>query len=165
MCRGTEVSEAKVILVSFIDNRAHIIGEVIARERLVDIGIHPSVNSTKTETGCKARNKCLFPHQKVDEQPDKKAKERMLYPHKRRKSDDKNAVAIVKSVPQVGCVSQDSDALDSQARETRCKESWDRFEEYESLSLRYDKQVSGKRKDHRLEKDKSKILISEVFTL
>ena len=30
---------------------------------------------------------------------------------KRRESDDKNAVAIVKSVSQLGCVSQDSDAL------------------------------------------------------
>ena len=27
--------------------------------------------------------------------------------------------------------------------ETRCKKSWDRFEEYDSLSLRYVKQVSG----------------------
>ena len=49
--------------------------------------------------------------------------------------------------------------------ETRCKKSWDRFEEYDSLSLRYVKQVSGKRKDLRLEKYKSKILISEVPTL
>ena len=34
---------------------------------------------------------------------------------KRRESDDKNAVAIVKSVSQMGCVSQDSDALVSTA--------------------------------------------------
>ena len=34
--------------------------------------------------------------------------------HKRRESDDKNAVAILKIVPQLGCVSQDSDALVSQ---------------------------------------------------
>ena len=49
--------------------------------------------------------------------------------------------------------------------ETRWKKSWDRFEEYDSLSLRYVKQVSGKRNDHRLEKDKSNLLISEVPTL
>ena len=48
--------------------------------------------------------------------------------------------------------------------ETRCQKSWDRFEEYDSLSLRFVKQVSGKRKGHRLEKHKSKILISEVPT-
>ena len=36
--------------------------------------------------------------------------------------------------------------------ETRCKKSWDRFEEYDSLSPRFVKEVSGKRKDHRLEK-------------
>ena len=34
--------------------------------------------------------------------------------HKRRESDDRNAVAVVKFVPQFGCVSQDSDALVSQ---------------------------------------------------
>ena len=73
----------------------------------------PSVNSTKTETVCKARDKCLFPHHKVDEQPNKKPK-KGNYAHRRRESDDKNAVAIVKIVPKLGCVSQDSDALVSQ---------------------------------------------------
>ena len=32
---------------------------------------------------------------------------------KRTESDDKNAVAIVKSVSKLGCVSQDSDALEN----------------------------------------------------
>ena len=41
--------------------------------------------------------------------------------------------------------------------ETRCKKSWDRFEEYDSHSLRNVKQVSGKTKDHRLNKHKIKI--------
>ena len=36
--------------------------------------------------------------------------------------------------------------------ETRRKKSWDRFEEYDSLSLRYVMRVSGKRKGHRWEK-------------
>ena len=36
--------------------------------------------------------------------------------------------------------------------ETRCKKSWDPYKEHDSLSLRYVKQLSGKRKDHRLEK-------------
>ena len=41
---------------------------------------------------------------------------------KRRESDDKNAVAFVKIVPQLGCVSQDSDALVSQrGKESRGK--------------------------------------------
>ena len=38
---------------------------------------------------------------------------------KRRETDDKNAVAIVKSVSQLGCVSQDLDALVSQGRKSR----------------------------------------------
>ena len=79
----------------------------------------PECQFYKTETGCKAGDKCLFPHNKVDEHPDKKPK-KGYYSHKRRESDDKNAVAIVKFVPQLGCVSQDSDALVSQ----RGKQSW-----------------------------------------
>ena len=68
------------------------------------------------ETGCKAGDKCPFPHDKVDEQPNKKY-EKKHFP-KRRENDDKNAVAVVKSVSQLGCVSQDSDALVSQGRKS-----------------------------------------------
>ena len=78
----------------------------------------------------------MFPHHKVDEQPNKKPK-KGYHSHKRRENDDKNAVATVKMVPQLGCVSQDSDALVSQRGETRCKKSWDRFEKNGSLSLRF----------------------------
>ena len=81
------------------------------------IGTRPSANPSKNATGCKAGDKCLFPHYKVDEQPNKKTKKSNI--QKRRESDDKNAVAIVKSVSQLGCVSQDSDALVSQGRKSR----------------------------------------------
>ena len=77
----------------------------------------PECQFYKNETGCKAGDKCLFPHCNVDEQP-KKSRKRATAP-KRRESDDKNAVAIVKSVSQLGCVSQDSDALVSQGRKSR----------------------------------------------
>ena len=62
---------------------------------------------------------CLFLYYKVDEQSIKKPKKGHHSP-KRRESDDKNAVAIVKFVPQLDCVSQDWDALVSQ----RGKQSW-----------------------------------------
>ena len=77
----------------------------------------PECQFYKTETGCKAADKCLFPHQTADEQPNKKPSK--SYFPKKRESDDKNAVAIVKSVSQVGSVSQDSDALVSQGRQSR----------------------------------------------
>ena len=51
---------------------------------------------------------------KVDEQPNKKQKKRGYYSSKRREGDDKNAVTIVKIVPQLGCVSQDSETLESE---------------------------------------------------
>ena len=70
----------------------------------MSIGILPNVNSIKS---------VLFPHHKVDEQPNKKPK-KGYNSHKRRESDDKNAVASVKIEPQLGCVSQDSQALVSQ---------------------------------------------------
>ena len=58
-------------------------------------------------------------------------------------------------LPQLGCVSQDSEASVSQtgkvSRGNPCKKPWNRFEEYDSLSLRCVKQVSGKTKAHRLE--------------
>ena len=81
----------------------------------------PECQFYKTETG----DKCLFPHDKVDDQPNETLK-KSYYSHKRRESDDKNVVAIVKRVPQLTCVSQDSDALVSQRgkskpRANRCK--------------------------------------------
>ena len=48
--------------------------------------------------------------------------------------------------------------------ETRCK-SWNPLKECDSLSLRYVRRVSRKRKDHRWERWKSKLTISEVPTL
>ena len=76
----------------------------------MNIGNLPSVNFYKTETGCKAGDKWLFPHHKVDEQPNEKPK-KGHYSHTRRESDDKNVVATEKIVQQPGCVSQDSDTL------------------------------------------------------
>ena len=72
------------------------------------------------------------------------------------KSDDKAAVAIVKTVPQLGCVSQDSEPSRLQER---------REVQGRQKVLRSVKQLSGKRKDRRLEKYKSNIFISEVPTL
>ena len=58
----------------------------------------PECQFSKNETGCKAGDKCLFLHYKIDEQPNKHT-EKSNFPQ-RRESDDKNAVAIVKSVLQ-----------------------------------------------------------------
>ena len=65
----------------------------------------PQCQFCKTESGCKAGDKCLFPHYKVEEQPSKSRKRAF----KMERSDDKGAVAVVKTVLQLGCVSQDSE--------------------------------------------------------
>ena len=82
VCRGREVSEAKVTMGPFFDNCVDIIWRLLARERYVNFGIFPSANFIKTETGCKSGDTCLFPHCKADEQP--QAEERLL-PKKKRK--------------------------------------------------------------------------------
>ena len=69
----------------------------------------PECEFYKNETGSEAGDKCLFPHYKVDEQAHEILKKSHI--PKRRERDDKNAVAVVKSVSQLGCVSRDSDAL------------------------------------------------------
>ena len=92
-----------------------------------------------------SRDKCLFLHCKVEEQP------RKSFQHG--KGDDKSAVAIVKTLPQLGYVSQDSEPSELPNRTGTIH------------SLRYVKQVSEKVKDCRMEKYKSNFLISEVPTL
>ena len=77
----------------------------------------PECQLYKTETECKAWDKCLFPQRKVDEQPNKKPKG-SYHSQKGRESEEKSAVTIVKTVPQLGCVSQDSDALGFSKRQT-----------------------------------------------
>ena len=113
----------------------------------------PECQFYKHETGCKAGDKRLFPHRKVDEQPIKKPNK--SYFPKRRESDDKNAVAFVKSVSQLGCVSQDSDALVSLGRKSRGSPMQKVLEPIRRV--RFTKSTlrqasSREKKDHRLEK-------------
>ena len=143
-------------------------GAILARDRLVNIGILTSVNLSKQKRAAKLGISVCFRIIKLMNNQTK-SQRKGYYSHKRRVSDDKNAVAIVNIVPQLGCVSQDSMRWflneTNSPGETRCKKSWDRLEKYGSLGPRCIKQVSGKRKDHRLEKYKSNLLISEVPTL
>ena len=68
-------------------------------------GILPNVNQFfQSETGCTFGNKCSFPHREVEEQSNKKPK----------KDGDKNAVAIVEEVRQLGCVLQDTEPPQSE---------------------------------------------------
>ena len=41
------------------------------------IGILPSVSLVKSESGCKAGDRCLLPHYKVEEQPSKNPKKEL----------------------------------------------------------------------------------------
>ena len=64
------------------------------------------------------------------------------------KSDDKSGVAVVKTVPQVGCLSPRLRAVRipkrMKYRGNRGEKFWDQFDWFDSHSLRYVKQVSEK---------------------
>ena len=117
MCRGREVSEATVTMGPFSDNRADNIRKVPARELLVNTGTRASVNSIKVKWVVRLETRVCFCIARLMKNQIKSRKRATS--QKRRQSDDKNAVAIVKSVSQLGGVSQDSDALVSQGRKSR----------------------------------------------
>ena len=98
----------------------------------------PECQPYNSESACKIGAECLFPHWKFEEQPNKKPK----------KGDDKSAAAIVKSVRQLSCVSQDSEPPES-VEGTKC---WYQFDEYDSRGLHCVKQTSEKKKGSRLKK-------------
>ena len=83
----------------------------------MNIGIHPSANSIKVKRVVRLETTVCFRITRWMNNQIKKPKK--SYFPKRRESDDKNAVAIVKTVSQLGCVSQDSEALVSQGRKSR----------------------------------------------
>ena len=71
----------------------------------------PSVNFTKQKRAAKQETS-VFPHYKVEEQPSKKPKKELEL-SKAEKVTTKEAVAFVKTVPQLDCVSQDSEPSES----------------------------------------------------
>ena len=117
-----------------------------------------SVNSTKLKRVAKPGISVCSRIIRLMTTKQTKNKERQLFPQKKRKRRQEcsgycgNCTTFGLRLARLGAVWFSK----RQTRETRCKKSWDRFDEYDSLSLRYVKQVSGKRKEHRLEKYKVK---------
>ena len=109
VCREKEVSEAKVILVSFLNNRADIIRKVLARDRLVNIGIRPSGNFTKQKrVGKPGTRVCSRITRLMNNQT--KSQKRLLFPHKKRKRRQEccgyceNSTTIGLRLARLGCV-------------------------------------------------------------
>ena len=89
VCRGREVSEADVTMGPFFENRADYLKGTCTRTPC-EYWHPPECQFYKTKTGWKSGDTCLFPHYKVDKQPNKNPK-KGHFP-KRRESEDKNAV-------------------------------------------------------------------------
>ena len=111
VCRKREAAEAKVTVDPLLDNRPDIFWRVPARELLVNIGIRPSANSIKQNRVVRRETRVCFLITKL---MNNKTKGWKNTSHKSRESEDKGVVAVAKSVSQLGCVSQESDALVSQ---------------------------------------------------
>ena len=94
-------------------------------ESLCEYWHPPECQFYKTKSGCKFSAECSFPHWKVEEQPNNKPK----------KGDDKSAVAIVKSVRQLSCVSQDTEPPGSATITRKGTKCWDQFDENDSQEL------------------------------
>ena len=103
----------------FLDNRADNIREVLVRERLGNIGILPSVNSTKMKRVVRLETSVCFrvtrlmnnqikSRERATSQKEEKAMTRMLW-------------LLWKVYHNWGCVSKDSDALVSQGGKSRGK--------------------------------------------
>ena len=129
--RGRSVSNKRSVQVK--SNHGAILRQpcrydlkVLARDHFLP----PECQFYNTETGCKAGWKCLFPASWGWWTTKQKAKERLLFTQKKRKR--RQECCIVTIVPQMDCVSKESDALVTQQAhspwETRCKKCWDRFE-------------------------------------
>ena len=112
-CREKGVSEAKTNPGMILRQLCKSFLKGICTRSPCEYWHPPECQFYKTDSGCKAGEKCLFPHHKVEEQPNKKPKQ-SYHSHKGRESEEKSAVAIVKTVPQLGCVSQYSESLESQ---------------------------------------------------
>ena len=166
-CRGREESDAKVTMDPFFDNRVGVIKRVLARERLVNMGIRPSANffSQKRVVSQETRV-CFLTSRLMNNQIKGRRKETL--PKKKRKWRQRRCGFCEKRIT-IGLYykTQMHSTLKEQKSfgETRCKKSWTQFKELDSRSLRYVTRVSGTRKDHRLEKYKSNLDISEVLTL
>ena len=108
----------------------------------------------KNETGCKVGDKCLFPHYKVDEQPNKKPKKKATS-EKEKKAMTRMLWLLWKVYHNwvvYHKIQMHSFLKVESLGETRCRKSWNQFEGYDSQSPRYVMRVCGKRKDRRGEK-------------
>ena len=117
VCRGREVSEAKVTMGPFFDNRADIVWMVLARERLQNVGIRLSANSLKMKRFVRRETSVCF---RITRLMNNQKKSKKQLPKKKRKRREE-CCGYCEKCFTIGSVSQDSDALVSQGRKFRGK--------------------------------------------
>ena len=98
----------------------------------------PECQFCKSETDCKCGNKCSFPHRKVEEQPNKKQKKRMV-------TKMRWLLCEMCDCWVAYCRTRSRSNLYPFYK--RAQKSWDVFDEYDSQELRCVMRVSEKIKD------------------
>ena len=165
--REKEASEAEGRLAEFFDNRVDTIWKVLAGDHLVIIGILPNLNSIKLNRDAKQGTSVCSRTTRLKNNQVKSRKRAFKTETVQWRqgcwSDCENCTTIGLCLARLRAIrtSEKSDVPGKPEAEG----FWDQFDEFDSNSLRYVKQVSGKRQEHRLEKYKSKYLLSEVPTL
>ena len=113
VCRGREASEAKSIRGAILRQPCRYYLKGTCTRSPCEYWHPPECQFYKKETGCKSGDKCCFRITRLMNNQIQ-GRRKATSSQKKRERDDKNVVAIVKIVPQLGCVSQDSESLDSQ---------------------------------------------------
>ena len=105
VCRRKEVSNSKVTMVPFSDNQG------TCTRSPCEYWHPPECQFYKTETVCKAGEKCVFPHHKVDEEPNKKPKKSDHFTKKKKRKrwqkcsgSCENCTTIRLRLARLGCV-------------------------------------------------------------
>ena len=109
MCRRTEVSMAKVTMLSFFDNCADVNLKGTCTRARCEYWHPPKCQFNETETGCKAGDKCLFPHHKVDEQTKKSQRKATVSKKERKRRQEccgccENCTTIGLRLPRLGSI-------------------------------------------------------------
>ena len=132
----------------------------------MDIGLHPSVNSTKQKRVAKPVTSVCFCIIRLMNNQTKSQRKASIRRKKRKRRQEccghcEKCTTIGLRLARLGCVgfSKRKTSLGNPMQRVLGPIRRVRFSQSTHV-----KQVSGKRKDHRLEKDKSNILISEVHT-
>ena len=153
VCREKEMPEAEASLWNSIDRSpCKYFLKGTCTKSPCEYWHPPECQFYKTKTGCRFGADCSLPQWKVEEQPNKKLK----------KYEGKSAVAIVKCVQELSCVSQDTEPPDSTTISRMDKRVMEPIRQVRFTTAALRQANIRERKVRRSGKFKSKFIVSSV---